>query len=142
MKPAFFIGLIGLFFYSMAGMDLGEKKNEYFLATTRREPTIEERVVMAFDPFGRNVANNMLEISGCESGFNPEDTKSWDYALNNKNEGDALITGMTSWGLFMINAHEFEGWNTPEVNIQRAVQKYKSQGYHAWFNCSRKLGII
>jgi len=144
MKTALFIFAAILFFYSLWGVDPTFKKDEtnWSIPITRREPTIEERIIASFTPFGRDVASNMLAISGCESGFYPKDPQSWNYALNNKNEGDSLITGYTSWGLFMINAPKFEEWNTPQVNIQRAVQKYKSQGYRAWYNCSRGLGIL
>ena len=128
MKAVFLIGLAVFFFYSLSGIELGEKKSDDFLVTTRREPTIQERISSTFGVH----ADNMLAIMECESGGDPAQV----------NWSDSLITGVPSWGLFQINAKEFEGWDKPAVNIASASAKLKSQGFGAWKNCARRLGIL
>lgn len=128
MKVALLIGLAILFFYSLSGLELGEKRSDDFFVTTRREPTIQERISSTFGIH----ANNMSAIMECESEGDPTKV----------NYSDSLITGVPSWGLFQINAREFEGWDDPAVNIASASAKLKSQGYGAWKNCAMGLGIL
>jgi len=75
---------------------------------------------------------NALLIMYCESGGNPE-------AIN---RNDIKVTGYPSCGLFQINGPTNWEWDNPEVNVDRAVTKFYTGGWHHWFNCSKKLGLI
>jgi len=75
---------------------------------------------------------NALNIMACESGGNPKSV----------NEDDAKITGYPSCGLFQINGPTNWEWDNPEENIDRAVTMFYERGWHPWFNCGIKLGLL
>ena len=68
----------------------------------------------------------------CESG----------YRVDAVNYGDAKITGMNSWGLFMHNERPFEGWNDALVSTQKAWNKFSRRNWVPWKNCAKELGLM
>lgn len=71
-------------------------------------------------------------IAECESGLNP---KSVNYT-------DAKITGYNSWGLFMHNEPQFDGWDNPVVSTEKAWNKFSNRGWWPWRNCAVKNRLI
>lgn len=77
-------------------------------------------------------ADNMLKIMHCESGGNrmAHNATRWEHSV----------------GLFQVNVavHEYahDDMYDIEKNISAAYEIYNKQGYYAWKNCSRMLGLI
>lgn len=77
-------------------------------------------------------AEHFIKIAYCESGGNP------------------LAHNHTRWensvGIMQINisVHNYthEDMHDIEKNIAAAYEIYNKQGYYAWKNCSRKLGLL
>lgn len=83
------------------------------------------------DKFGVH-ASAALAIAECESGYNP----------NSINFNDAKITGYNSWGVFMHNEPQFEGWNDPVISTNKAWEKFLRRGWQPWKNCARKNKLM
>ena len=114
-----------------------EKKDDYFLAI-RREPTFKERVESTF----RGHASNMFKIARCESGFDVNNPTTIEYARRNVNWNDAKITGRPSIGIWQVNVPYDPKWFDPVTNLKEAKRRFDGQGYPAWKNCARGLGLL
>ena len=75
---------------------------------------------------------NALAIMACESGGNQKAV----------NHNDTKVTGYASYGLFQINGPDNWKWDNPDKNIDRAVTIFYTQGWRAWKNCAKDLGLI
>ena len=76
--------------------------------------------------------DDMVDIARLESG--------WRTDAHN-------TTGEDSRGLWQVNAAAWPQYTNlnlfdPQINAWCAYQVWKEQGYHAWYNSSKQLGLI
>lgn len=79
-------------------------------------------------------AETFIKIAHCESGLN-------NLAIN---KNDAKITGHPSWGLLQVNGQlgQDDYLFHPYNNAKEAKKIFEKQGFRAWANCSKSLGLI
>ena len=92
-----------------------------------REPTPQE-IIREYDWN----AEHFIKIAYCESGMN--------LLAHNHTRYENSV------GIFQVNiaVHPYthEDMHDIEKNVAAAYEIYKKQGYYAWKNCSRKLGLL
>ena len=121
--------------------------------TERTDESIEEKIRETFP----DNANEMTKLFSCESGLIAD--KAGDLSLTFEHNGEILgsshgigqiRTGGNERGVvwnraekYGMTADEFiKALEDPDYNLKICKEVYDSAGYNAWYNCSKKIGLI